>query len=362
MRYLVRLVMAVAMGSAVAGIGAPAAAQLPWESDDWRVEARESAVDRYLGREGLRLVNGVAWLEGVEMENGVIEFDLAATDQLGFYGVAFRAAGVDDYEHFYLRPFQSGRPDATQYTPVHNGVSGWQIYAGQRYGLPVQVATDRWVHVRMVIRDRRLEVSVDGETLVFPELHRPVRAGAIGLTSSGAPARFANVVVTPMVAPEVTGAPGAEAEPTPTGAITDWRVSTPFAESRVSGDADLDPGDWRGMRWSRATPDLRGIVNLARHAERSPEANTVFAATTLTADRAGPVRLRFGFSDRAVVYVNGRPVYRGRAEWRSRDPRFLGTVGLFDEVILPLRAGENEVWVAVSEDFGGWGVVAAVVR
>jgi hypothetical protein len=77
-------------------------------------------------------------------------------------------------------------------------------------------------------------------------------------------------------------------------------------------------------------------------------------------DRPGPVRLRFGFSDRVLVYLNGRPVYKGRAEWRSRDPRFLGTVGLFDELILPLRAGENEVWMAVSEDFGGWGVVAAI--
>ena len=30
--------------------------------------------------------------------------------------------------------------------------------------------------------------------------------------------------------------------------------------------------------------------------------------------------------------------------------------GLFDEVVLPLDRGENELWLAVSEDFGGWGV------
>jgi hypothetical protein len=31
--------------------------------------------------------------------------------------------------------------------------------------------------------------------------------------------------------------------------------------------------------------------------------------------------------------------------------------GLYDELILPLHAGDNQVWIAVSEDFGGWGVL-----
>ena len=43
---------------------------------------------------------------------------------------------------------------------------------------------------------------------------------------------------------------------------------------------------------------------------------------------------------------------------RSRDYRYLGTIGLFDEVMLPLRDGDNELWLAVSESFGGWGVLA----
>jgi hypothetical protein len=42
----------------------------------------------------------------------------------------------------------------------------------------------------------------------------------------------------------------------------------------------------------------------------------------------------------------------------SRDRSFLGTVGLFDELILPLKRGDNELQFAVSEGFGGWAVVA----
>jgi hypothetical protein len=68
--------------------------------------------------------------------------------------------------------------------------------------------------------------------------------------------------------------------------------------------------------------------------------------------------LTLGFSDRAVVYLNGRPLYRGDDTYRSRDYRFLGSIGWYDAVYLPLEAGENELVVAVSEDLGGWGLQA----
>jgi hypothetical protein len=92
--------------------------------------------------------------------------------------------------------------------------------------------------------------------------------------------------------------------------------------------------------------------------QRDNERNTVFAAVTLRADDAHPVLVRFGFSDRVRVFLNGRPLYRGNDKFQSRDYRFLGTVGLFDELILPLQRGDNELWLAVSEDFGGWAVTA----
>lgn len=44
----------------------------------------------------------------------------------------------------------------------------------------------------------------------------------------------------------------------------------------------------------------------------------------------------------------------------QRDYRFLGTIGLFDEVYLPLKKGENELWLAVTESFGGWGIKALI--
>ena len=42
----------------------------------------------------------------------------------------------------------------------------------------------------------------------------------------------------------------------------------------------------------------------------------------------------------------------------SRDYRFLGTIGYFDAVYLQLKKGRNDLWIAVSENFGGWGIKA----
>jgi len=135
-------------------------------------------------------------------------------------------------------------------------------------------------------------------------------------------------------------------------------VSQAFAENLLDPAASLPASVTADLSWARANVDVRGIVNLAKIRSRSADANTVLAGVTLRTDSACLVRLRFGFSDRVVVYLDGRPLYRGNDGWRTRDYRFLGTVGLFDELILPLKRGDNVLRFAVSEDFGGWAITA----
>lgn len=329
-----------------------------WEG--WRITAQESRTERWMGREALVLKNGSAWLDTARFTDGIVEFDVAVSAEQGFHGFAFRAENDRDFEHFYLRPHQSGNPDATQYTPVYGGVSGWQIYTSPRFALPVKIAAERWVHVRAIIRGRRLEVEVDGTTLVFPEMVRPPVEGTFGLTAGGTEGRYANVVIRPGATAPPSPDAGAEAPATPSGTVMRWRVSTPFAESRLDSLGSLDPSEWSELEWDNLDSGVAGVANLAMLRARTPEQNTVFAAVSLRARRAGPLLVKLGFSDRVRVYLNGRPIYRGDDKYRSRDYRFLGSIGLFDELILPLQRGDNQLWLAVSEDFGGWGVVAQI--
>ncbi len=70
--------------------------------------------------------------------------------------------------------------------------------------------------------------------------------------------------------------------------------------------------------------------------------------------------ISFGYSDRVKVYLNGTLLYAGNNGYMSRDYRYLGTIGLFDQLALDLNAGSNELLFAVPESFGGWGIMAAI--
>lgn len=115
-----------------------------------------------------------------------------------------------------------------------------------------------------------------------------------------------------------------------------------------------------GGAWNSLDVEERGIANLARLTGNGDGRNTVVAAATLTSDHERIARVRFGYSDRVRVFLNGTLLYAGNAGFGTRDPEFLGIVGLFDELALPLRRGPNELWFAVSETFGGWAVTADV--
>jgi hypothetical protein len=114
--------------------------------------------------------------------------------------------------------------------------------------------------------------------------------------------------------------------------------------------------------WTTLAAEPSGLVDLARATGIRDGRNTVFARAEIHADRAEARTLELGFSDRAVVFLNGRALFRGDDAYRSRDYRFLGSIGYYDTLYLPLTEGANDLLVAVSEDFGGWGIQARLPR
>lgn len=59
-----------------------------------------------------------------------------------------------------------------------------------------------------------------------------------------------------------------------------------------------------------------------------------------------------------VIILNGKPIFAGKSGFRSRDPLFQGMIGYHDAVYLDLKEGENKLVFAVTEIFGGWGMMA----
>ncbi len=346
------------------GLTAPASrAQIvPFDSERWEIAAQEARVEEHLGQKSLFLRGGIAWIKDADLTNGMIEFDIAFSEVRGFMGGVWRMQDTENYEEFYMRPHQSGNPDANQYTPAFHGVTGWQLYHGKGYGAPVTYAFDQWMHVKIVFSGSQGEVTIDSEepVLFIRELKREVGPGKVGVRAGNyAPAHFANFRYRSMESPILRGKPQPP-EPAPAGMIRTWSVSQAFDERSVDHPFLLSEKSKKGLKWTTLPAERKGVTNLARIQGTAEGANTVFAKVRILSERPQIRRVRFGFSDRVKVYFNDRLIYGGNNGYRSRDYRYLGTIGLFDELYLPLDQGVNELWFAVSEDFGGWGIQAVI--
>ena len=147
----------------------------------------------------------------------------------------------------------------------------------------------------------------------------------------------------------------------PAGTITDWEISRVYPARRVNREGYPHFYSIFMSAWQKVETEPSGLLDIARHASRENEDGDLVLARAIFRSEGGErIKLSFGYSDRARVFLNGRLLYAGTNDYRSRDYRYLGTIGLFDELGLPLEEGSNELWVAVSESFGGWGVTATL--
>jgi hypothetical protein len=353
MKFMTR--QCLALGSLVLLATAANAETYPFEGDNWQIEAKESEVVEYLGERAVRIKGGYATINGLELEEGIIEFDIAVSEARGFAGAIFRVQDLANYEHFYIRPHQSGKADASQYTPVFNGVSAWQLYHGEGHGSPVEYKFDAWMHIKIAFAGDQAEVFIDSDepVLIVDDLRREDAAGGIGFGGGNfSAAHYANFSVSPLPRNYQFVASNREPPKPESGTILSWQVSAAMAEDVVGQAMQSE------QQWSVLKAEPTGVTNLSRADGVERGKKMVIARLVVKSDTEQLKELAFGYSDTVTVYVNGVPLYAGTNRYQSRDFRYLGTIGLFDRVFLPLNKGENEVRFVVTEAFGGWGIQA----
>lgn len=346
---------------ALAASSAAASEPIPFDSPRWQIEAEEHRIEPYKGKTSLVLKGGLALVADSDFTNGVIEYYCAFPEGRAFAGASWRIQDAANREEFYIRTHQSGNPDANQYTPVFNGLSSWQLYHGEGFGAPVSYAFDTWFPVKIVVSGDQAEVYIgdlEKPALFIDDLKRETASGAVGLNVANFGAvRFADFRYQNLEKPQLEG--GVErSSPRLEGTIGQWQVSDPFAEQAIDGKLEIPVKLKSGLQWMALSSEPTGLANLARVSVLSRENNTVFATFIVVSDHEQLKTVAFGYSDRLRLFVNDRLVYTGNNGYRSRDYRYLGTIGYFDAVTVSLHKGRNELVFAVSESFGGWGVQA----
>jgi len=328
-------------------------------SDNFTIEGKTSEFTDYKGKTSLLLNNASATLNDISFINGVIEYDVAFAKQRNFVGIKFRQQDGKNAEEFYIRPHQSGNPDANQYTPVFNDLAAWQLYHHGFSG-KVNYNFDDWNHIKIVIADRQGEIYINDmhkPAFTIKEFLRPSTAGSISFSSAMADAYIANISIVKNEQPKLLSTIPAN-NVRLQNYLLDWQISNSFKLTALDKVTNLESVTDLMSNWTPISADTLGIINMAKIQGVQENKNTAFAKTTINSNKKQIKALRFGYSDMVKVYFNKQLIYQGNNSFRSRDYRYLGTIGLFDTLYLPLNEGENEVVFAVSERFGGWGVLA----
>lgn len=332
----------------------PQSGTIPFDSDRWVL--RDAKLSQHLGRSSL---TGFAYLKDLEFENGVIEVDIAVDGSRSYPGIIFRYQSDRNYERFYVRPHVANglSSNALQYTPVINGIAGWQLYSGEGFTGPAAIPHNVWVPLKMEIKGRQARVYL-GEgsepALVINDLKHGSSKGTVGVfNANDDTAHFSNFRYE--MDDGLNFPPPPERE-TPVGTITKWRLSRTYKLSQVDIERTPDEQGLEDLGWEDVQSEPSGLVDIARYRRRSPgESDWIWAKTVITSENGEILRLLFGYSDVVNIFLNGNLLFTGDSAYRSRDPGFQGIVGLNDAVHLPLEAGENELLLLIGESFGGWG-------
>ena len=349
---------------------APAAAQtttVPASAEGW-----ENATEfvTHNGKQAIRLDDGgraatgnnLTFVRDLTFENGTIEYDIALDEGARFSSLHFRHLDPDNTEHVYLRAAFAGDPNASggvQYAGIVDGVNYWDLSFDYQTGVAFRGGGE-WNHVKLIVRDRQALIYVndmDRPALYIPMMDGRPGAGKIAVDGK---AWIANLTVTPGATPGLTTGSGFDPAHNEARYLRNWRVTEPtdfpFGQEPTTDDLPGEEAEWKAI-----SPTHHGLVNLSREFGATPSGarRLVWLATTLTAAEATDRLLHLGVSDEAYLYLNGQPLTVVKNAYSS--PGRLAPNGRATPenaaVPLPLREGENQLLIGVTNYFFGWGLV-----
>lgn len=329
---------------------------IPFDTAHWAFRTESYILENFKGKDAIYLKGGTIELKDTRFLNGTIEFDVFLKEEQAFPGVYFRAY-ERQAEQFFMRPHLSGKPDANQTAPYVNGITPWQLYFGSKYSFPYEYNYEDWTHVKILVSDDRAQVFLDyaEKPNLSWNFTKPARTGNIVFAGGGASAVHLADIKIDLNTPTINNFEPGTREPIE-NLIQEWQISDIFEEKILDNPSDIKQVI-EERTWEKKIQVEEGVAaNISRQVvlyDGTPR-NTVFAKITINSDKKQTKLFNFGYSDRVVAILNGQAIYKGTNKWRSRDYRYLGTIGMFDGIYLDLKKGDNTLLFAVSEDFGGW--------
>jgi hypothetical protein len=307
----------------------------------------------------MRLNSGTATLKGVNFSDGTIEFDVNTVGR-GMPGIAFREQDERTFELVYLRPDPAcpAFRACIQYAPNTHGVLLWDLYPQFQNRAPLRESG--WNHIKLVVSGRRMNVYVnDALSLKVGRLEGDALQGGLHFT---APATFANLVITPGAVEGLSPQPVPDPSEADARLVRNWRLS-PFTALPPGKQPLYNKIPDASQAWRNITAEPNGLVNVSREYGlplHQPDRALIWLKTKITSETKQVRKADIGWTREMWVFLNGKLIDADQNLFEVDSARKFpdGRCSLENATVtLPLEAGDNEVAVAIANNFFGWGLM-----
>lgn len=339
---------------------------IPMTADHWQTKENAEFLRQLGFYHGLmRLNSGSAVLKDITLSDGTIEFDVDTIGR-GAPGIAFRQQDEDNFELLYLRPDPAcpAFRACIQYAPQTHGVLLWDLFPQYQTRAPLR--ENGWNHIKMVVSGRRMIVFVNdaaSPTLEVGRLEGDAMKGGLRLQGPGT---FANMVIIPDAVDGLSPEPARDPLDRDRGLARNWRLST-FSALPIGKEPVYNEMPGASQEWKTISTERKGLVNLSREYGRplpGPNRAVAWLKTTITSDRKQTKKVDIGWTRELWVFVNGKLVYADKNLFEVEEARKApdGRCSLENGAFtLPLESGDNEIAVAIANNFFGWGLMLRLV-
>ncbi|AEE53317.1 hypothetical protein [Haliscomenobacter hydrossis] len=336
---------------------------IPLTPEKWDFQAGKVDFVDYKGQKSMKLApnSGQVVLKDWVFKDGTIEFDVELILPEFAQSIYFHRKDEKEQEIVYLRVGTIGNKltnNAIQYTPYFDAINMWDMYP--QYQGPAPIKGGDWNHIKLVISGHQMRVYMNNQAqpvLEIPKLEGNLTEGSIAFEGAS---YIANLQIKPNETEGLTPQEGVDLSNHETNYLRKWAISSP---------TDLPPGSEAFLgnqpKAEQFTDSIHaeraGFINLTRKFGGNKSRKVVWLKTKIMAKENVKTKLQLGFSDEVWVFLNKQTVFVDKnlfqqaAMRKYPEGRMSKDNASFD---INLKPGENELLIAIANDFYGWGIVA----
>lgn len=340
-------------------IPVPAETRVPMTAAFWDFPAGGVEFLNYKNVSALKILNGGnrVTVKDLTFSYGTMEFDVEAIQGATIY---FHRKDDKEQETIYLRLGAIGNKlayDAIQYAPYLDGVNMWDMYP--KYQGPAPIKKDDWNHVKLVIAGKQMRVYMNQQlkpVLEIPKLEGNLAEGSIAFEGVS---YIANVIIRPSETEDLSPSEGVDLTNHDANYLRKWAISKPVALPQGS-EAYLGNQPKLEDYTDSISAEREGFINLTRKLGGNNERKVVWLKTKIATKEAVKTSLQLGFSDEVWVFLNSQTIYVDKNLYPQNMRKYPnGRMSIENARIdLNLKQGDNELVLAVANNFYGWGIAA----